>query len=158
MQQIIWDFSDFEKLAEKLTAGASTAVDTFPAMFKITEDMLRIEGEIFGSQGRRGGGSWKALQPDTAKRKGDTKILMGTQDESLFKSLTIRGAQFQILNVDNTVIEFGTERPYAYVHQTGSAWHIPRRPFLKFLPTDIDRWSNMLLDHLIAPFKLKHAR
>jgi phage gpG-like protein len=151
-----------------LAAGARQAGDTGIVMAKIVNDMLRVEKQIFYGQGRRGGGSWQQLAPDTVRKKGVgyqnilrtasakpgySKIGDVNSVDTLFRSLTEPGAPYQLLNVTNTTVEFGTDRPYAGAHQYGS-WlrFIPARPFLNFLQLDIDRWDAMIGGHLMAPF------
>lgn len=142
-----------ERVAAKLNLGADRALNNEEPMWNIVEDLFKIEAAIFSSGGRRGGGSWAKLKPDTIKRKGSSEILKGTHDESLFRSLTEPGAEFQILDVNRTRIEFGTNRPFAYVHQHGSSRrNIPRRPFIRFAPYDYNRWNQILAAHLMVPF------
>lgn len=152
MQFAILDFGSAEALAGKLTLSAEEAVHTLEPMLEIEADMFRIERSVFSSGGRRGGGSWKKLSDSTVKRKGgDSRILQDT--DALYDSVTRKGAEFQILETTNTGILFGTDRPWAYVQQSGSvAAGVPARPFLRFLPTDIDRWTELLLYHVAKPF------
>lgn len=151
-----------DKVVAKLEDSAELAINTLFPMEEIVTDMFRVEETIFSSGGRRGGGSWKKLKDDTVKRKGSVDILRGTGNskygdgpgDKLFESLTVRGAEFQILDVSRTGIIFGTERPFAAVHQQGSSSrNIPRRPFIKFTPFDIGRWNKILLNHIVKPFK-----
>jgi phage gpG-like protein len=154
MEFIILDFGTPKKAATTLEFMAEQAVRMQPPLIEIVDDMFKVEAEIFASAGRRGGGSWKMLTAETAKRKGNWQILRGTQDESLFRSLTEPGAPFQILQISNSEIFFGTERPWASVHQEGSRdGRIPRRPFIRFLPTDITRWQRIIQRHLTKPFR-----
>jgi len=155
-------------VAALLDIGAKQSRDTMVVMEKIVADMMRAERATFYAQGRRGGGSWKPLKPDTIRKKGVgyqnilrtdlanpgySKIEGSNSVDTLFRSLTRPGAQYQILNVTNTSIRFGTDRPYAGAHQHGS-WlrFIPARPFMTFLPSDQERWSRMISEHLMAPF------
>jgi len=151
-----------------LDFGATKGRDTAVVMERIVADMMRVERQTFYAQGRRGGGSWKPLLPDTVRKKGVgyqnilrtdlanpgySKIGGAQSVDTLFKSLTQPGARYQILDVTNSTILFGTERPYAGAHQHGS-WmrFIPARPFMTFLPTDEERWTRMMSEHLMAPF------
>lgn len=140
-----------EKLVAKLTIGAKLAGDPLPVVDLIAEDMFKIEAKVFSSKGRRGGGSWKKLKDDTVKRKGSDTILK--QSGILQDSLTIPNSQYQILEVHKTGIIFGTSRPFAAVHQYGSTYNNrPARPFIKFMPYDLNRWNKMLLEYLVEPF------
>ena len=151
-----------------LQTGAAQAENTRPVMDRIVVDMLRVEKRIFSAQGRRGGGSWKELAPDTVRKKGvgyqnilrtsnanpGYSKIGGTQSiDTLYRSLTQPGAPYQILGVRNSFIRFGTSRPYAGAHQHGS-WlrSIPSRPFLTFLEADYARWTRMIAEHLMEPF------
>lgn len=150
---MIFKIIDFEKSAErlaaKMNASAANAIATLPVMGAIEEDIFRIEETIFNSGGRRGGGSWAPLKPSTVKRKGNALILRDS--DSLFESVTVPGAEFQILDVSSTHIIFGTDRPWAVVHQEGNA-HNRARPFIRFLPNDVSRWTTMIARHLMEPF------
>lgn len=152
MEFLILDTGDADRLAVKLTESAEAATSFAEPFLEIELDMYRIEKAIFSSGGRRGGGSWKKLADSTAKRKGDVKILRDT--DALYNSLTEPDAPYQILDITPHMLVFGTERPYSVVHQMGStAAGVPRRPFIKFLPTDIDRWSRLLLSHVMKGFR-----
>lgn len=154
--------ADTEYVAGILKVGAQRAKDTRVVMERITADMMRVEAKTFESQGRRGGGSWKRLASDTVRKKGDSQILRtdgarpgysSLEPDALFRSLTVPDAPYQILNVTRNSIRFGTDRPYAEVQQRGS-WirSIPARPFLRFLPTDMNRWRTMMIEFLMEPF------
>lgn len=151
-----------------LQTGAAQADNTRPVMDRIVADMLGVEKRIFSAQGRRGGGSWKELAPDTVRKKGVgyqnilrtrsakpnySKIGGAQSIDTLYRSLTEPGAEYQILGVRKNLIRFGTSRPYAGTHQHGS-WlrSIPARPFLTFLEADYVRWNRMIAEHLMEPF------
>jgi hypothetical protein len=117
-------------------------------------DMMRVEAAQFSSQGRRGGGSWAQLKPDTVRKKGTSEILRTRgaspgyskfPEDSLFKSLTEPEAEFQVLHVTKSSIIFGTTHPFAEKLNR-------ERPFMRFLATDRARWGRMIAEHLMAPF------
>jgi phage gpG-like protein len=147
------DFGTTDRVARVLTELGDRAYTLVEPMAEITADMFRIERTIFSSGGRRGGGSWKSLAESTVKRrKGDARILRDT--DTLYNSLTEGGAPFQILDINNGGILFGTDRTWAEVHQYGSiSAGVPARPFLRFLPNDIDRWTGMIVRHLMRTVK-----
>lgn len=151
MQFIILDTGDAERFAHKLDHSALNAENFEVPLAEIQADIFRIEKIIFSSGGRRGGGSWKQLAESTMKRKVSTRILRDT--DALYSSVTEPGAEFQILKITPHHLVFGTERPYAYVHQYGSST-TPRRPFIRFLPTDVDRWARILLNHVMRGFRV----
>jgi len=162
---ILLDFGDVTREAMRLREGAKAAITTQYVMDKILADMYRIEGEIFKSQGRRGGGSWKGLSDITIKRKGmtDKLITIGMAEgynasgqDLLRKSVTDPTAEYSVGHATKTTISFGTSRPYGFVHQFGSTKRrVPPRPFIKFTGRDIDRWRQMIYDHLLRPHTVK---
>lgn len=144
---VIKDFGgSIEKEAARLELGAKAVNSLVPVMTRIAEDMMRIEGIVFNSQGRRGGGQWKPLKADTVKRKGNNLILVDTDE--LKASLTEPGATFQILHVTNSTVEFGTDDPVAALHNEGLG-NNPRRPLFKFVAGDNRRWNNWIVEHLM---------
>jgi phage gpG-like protein len=154
MKFALIDFGDPVKEAQRLREVGMKAADTKPVMWRIAYDMMRVEGEIFASQGRRGGGSWKPLKSRTARRKGSTIILIESSD--LVKSMSVPGAKYQQLKVTNYRVNLGTSRPWAFTHQFGSIdRNIPRRPFVKFESRDVDRWRQWIYDHILRPHKVR---
>jgi phage gpG-like protein len=159
----ITDFGDSERVARKFEATSALARNLKPIMEEVATDMMRVEGILFRSDGRRGGGSWARLKPDTVRKKGDTQILRteyakpgysSIGGNALYRSLTERDAPYQILHITDYTIEFGTDRPWAGVHEHGSAKRkIPRRPLMKFTAADLNRWSGMVSDFITEPFK-----
>lgn len=147
---IIRDFGSAEKEAVRLEKGAHAVNDLLPVMTRIAEDMMRVEEAVFSSQGRRGGGSWKPLKPETVKRKGSSQILVDTGQ--LKASLTEPGANFQILNISGSTIEFGTSDPVAVFHDEGRGQ--ARRPLFKLVPGDENRWASMITEHLMRPHRV----
>jgi phage gpG-like protein len=131
------------------------AVDLGPVKYEIALDMMEIVNQVFISEGRRGGGSWKRLAPSTIEKKGHSAILIDTGQ--LIESLTVPGAEHQVLTIDESPVgfEFGTDRPWAFVHQYGSenlVHEIPARPFLKFREKDEQNWRDMIATHILQPF------
>jgi phage gpG-like protein len=143
---VIRDFHTVERVAEKLQAHGERANDMFGVMTKIALDMLEAERKLFESQGRRGGGSWKPLKPDTIRRKGHNRILV--RSGMLKASLTELGAPFQVMDITNTTIRFGTDDPIGLVHEMGLGT-VPRRPIIKFGSFDNKRWNNWIIEHLM---------
>lgn len=160
MQVKITEFG-LERVAHHMDMSANLAGNTLPVVEKIVTDMLRIEGIVFSSGGRRGGGSWARLKPSTIRRKGNSTLLKTEgakhgystlgNNNTLFKSLTVPGAPFQILKFTSTMIDFGTERPGAEALQHGRP-DMNARPFMRFLPTDYERWGRILGDYITTPF------
>jgi phage gpG-like protein len=168
MELFITDNGSSKRVMALLKTGAGQAANTQTVMERIAIDMMRVEKQVFQSQGRRGGGSWTRLKATTIKKKGIggnnilrtdlaragySKIDGVQSSDTLYKSLTRLGSEYQIFRVMNDNVVFGTDRPYAGVHQQGS-WlrNIPARPFLRFLPSDQQRWIDLISVHLMEPF------
>lgn len=117
------------------------------ALNEIADDMLRVIGATFSSQGRRYGGSWHALDKDTVKEKRaageDPRILIATG--KLYKAYSVRGAPRQVLRITRSGITLGSTLPYAGVHQYGTD-DVPQRQFVNFFPQDKARWAKMMED------------
>jgi len=137
-------------VAEHMDESAMASLDLSEPIYRILLDIMRIERVQFESEGRRGGGSWKKLAPSTITKKGHGMILR--DKDELINSVTEPGAPHQILEVYPEGFAFGTTRDWAEVHQYGSD-RVPRRPFLRFLPSDAAKWSRWLGDHITNSFR-----
>jgi phage gpG-like protein len=147
----ITDYGSPQIVAKHMEESGLLASDMMEPMARIALDMMRITGINFSSGGRRGGGSWKRLAPSTIERKGHDTILVDTG--ALKASVTEAGAPFQILDFDKEGLNFGTDRPWAFVHQYGRVDKtIVARPFLRFIDSDETKWNNWLLEYLTKPF------
>lgn len=143
---------NFDKAERHMYESGERARDFGMVFEEVAADIFRIEEAIFKSSGRRGGGSWKGDKLDTLQRKGFPKKIL-VDSGSLKSSVTEPGANYQILHVNKLGIEFGTSRPYAAVHQFGHPYNNrPKRPFIRFLPTDISRWSRWMIERVMLPF------
>lgn len=161
---VVTDFGTAAEVALRMEKSAAFSTDMMPALFQISEDMYRIEAEVFAKSGPRGGTKWKALKEDTVERKGSAEVLQGTArfgygmgpGDYLKRSVTVPGAEFGILEFTSDVsVEFGTDVPWALVQQHGSDYNNrPARPFLRFLENDYHRWSRIIIDHIMRPFRV----
>lgn len=148
----VFDFGSILEETERLNKGALAAENTKEPLIKISVQMMEAEDALFASQGRRGGGSWKHIKPETAERKGSSVILIDTG--TLRDSLTKPNAPFQILRIGNTELEFGTSAPAAAaLHEGSSDGSLPARPLLRFTGGDVDSWIRIIEDHLLAPHR-----
>jgi hypothetical protein len=136
-----------EVLSKQLGRGKQKAVNMKSGLDEVADDMLRIFGINITSGGRRGGGSFAALDPKYVASKVSSgysaKPLIATRD--LLTSVSKRGAEYQHLEVDAKSILFASTLPYAEIQQHGGRGIKPR-DYLKILPTDIKRWGNLLED------------
>jgi|SRR5215472_650814 len=143
------------RIAEMRTRYAklgAAMVNLRPAMEIIGVELTDIAKETFLSQGRRGGGSWKALsykRQHEKEREGiDPRILFG-ETHRLFVSVTEPGSSENVLQVKGSGNEWqvilGTKVPYAKVHWVGSIKrNIPQRRFFKSIPSDRERYDRIL--------------
>lgn len=143
----IFIFGD-ERVHRQLLRGAAVAVNPKVAFNVIASDLMNVIGANFESQGRRGGGSWKFLQPDTIRRKlakgQDPRILIATG--ALMRSMTERGDINQNLQVTSKTIRLSSELPYAEAHDQGIGQ--PKRQFTRILPTDRARWASYVTQEI----------
>lgn len=127
----------------KVLRGAHTLLQTpLPTLNKIADDLMRVTEINWLSENRRGGGSWKALSPayEEAKIAGGYDMRMMVRTNTLLPSMTIRGAEFQDLEVGNNEISLDTTVPYA--EEAGAA-----RPFNEgVIPSDRDRWARWIAE------------
>lgn len=138
-------------VAEHMEESGALANEIENVLMDIAVNMMEITNKNFTSEGRRGGGSWKRLATSTILRKGHSQILVETGD--LIDSLTMPGHEYSILNFTPEGLEYGTDRPWAFVHQHGrNDGTIPQRQFLEFLPSDEARWRAMFEVHILRPF------
>ena len=157
----------FIETARMLSKTAQQARSFKRPLRMIRTDVFRIEEALLRSQGRRGGGSWKRLRPDTRRKKGSSRIIYtaGARegyseygDNTLVKSLTQLDAPFHHSRVEHFSLTFGTDRPYAHTHQYGSsARHIPARPLVRFTEQDQQRWIGWIGAHMMRPYRGQSA-
>lgn len=70
----------------------------------------------------------------------------------LYNSLTEEKNPEMILEVTPQTIRYGSRVPYAEVLQKGSPEHgIRARPFIRFLPGDLERWSRTVSSYILEP-------
>src|SRR5262245_49475951 len=121
-----------------LRRGMAAAEFMEPALERVAIDMMDVVQRNFESQGRRGGGSWKRLDPKWEARKIeaglDPRILIARG--ALMDSVTRWGAPNQDLRIDNDSIELRSELDYAAAQQFGTG-RIPARPYLDFVGGDV---------------------
>lgn len=145
-----------KQVQRQLFRGAERAGNMRPALWKVREDMFRVIRMTFQSQGRRGGGSWKQLDPETVARKiregRDPKILYATHH--LVDSLTVRGNRYMRSKVTRHDITLDTTLPYADTQQHGDESRgIVARPFIHFTLRDRVRWVKMCEESLMAAMR-----
>ena len=146
-------------------SGDAAVLEMKKVMELIFVDMLVVTEKNISSEGHRGGGSYAQLKPGTLRKKGSAEILytMGANpkyskygNDTLVRSVTQPDARFQVKQITRDSVALGTKRPYAGAHQYGStARKIPRRPFLGFIASDVERWNGWIAEKLMEPLTEK---
>lgn len=136
-----------KQVATRFERMGLAAVSAKPAMETISEEIMRIFGQIFESQGRRGGGSWKRDSAEWLLRKQRMNLdpRIGHASLALRRSLTIPGDAHQIKDVTDTSVHVGTDLPYAATEQL-------HRPFVHFTVYDRMRMRMIVRNHLMRAF------
>lgn len=145
----------FKRVADIFTRMGMAAADAVPFWEEeVLPDMERVELELFRSQGRRGGGSWKFLSPETINakaRKGQNPLINIATGEML-RSLSDPEGQLSglgggksgnaIREVYPNMIRFGTSAPGAAESQT-------YRPIIRFTKFDRARWARWFVRYIV---------
>jgi phage gpG-like protein len=150
-----------ERVAVKFNRMGHDMVNAKPGFKDVGDYLMQITDTQFNSQGRRGGGSWKRLDPKwlkfKAKKGWDLRILhqMHPKSGSLRRSVTVRRATGQVLEIEKDSLNFGSSIPYAARHQFGVQGKTPARPFIRILKTDETKIRNTLRDHIMQAWERK---
>jgi phage gpG-like protein len=128
-----------------LKRGMRAASDFSDPLSEIADDIYRVIGINFSSQGRRGGGSWAMVSEEWARRKTSPLILIETG--YLRDSMTTGDP-----HISSHRLEMESEAEYAAIHQFGGNG-IPARPFVRFIDSDRERWHDLLSNHLIQAMR-----
>lgn len=142
-----------EDFQYELVATGQRAVSLFPVMDEIADKVLERERRLFESRGATGGRYWSPLRSSTVRIK--TKL--GVPDpfaplrrtDSLMKSLSVRGAEFQILEVNDDSFHLATEHEAAEYHAEGTA-HMPARPPLVIPKAQAQEYVKMIKDYVFG--------
>lgn len=140
-----------KQMQRNLLRGAAEASNMRPALREIADDMMRVIGATFNSQGRRYGGSWTRLKPATIREKLrkrlDPRTLIARR--RLMNSLTRPRSRNMELTISGSDISLDSKLVYAKTHQYGDEERgIPARPFVRIYPQDRARWARIAEDHL----------
>jgi hypothetical protein len=104
------------------------------------------------AQGRRGGGSWAFLKPDTIRRKAkrglDPRTEFATHD--LYNSLT-RLAAGSHVQTSSSSVQFGSDLAYARAQHFGlRSKNLPARPLITIVEGDRKKMAKTILDHIVG--------
>lgn len=115
--------------------------------YEMIPDMERIEDQLFVSQGRRGGGSWKGLSPDYLRRKMrsglDPRINIATG--TMLASLVNEDMPYAVREITDFKLVFGSRAPGVEQSQK-------YRPVMKFTKYDRRRWAQWWAEYITMRF------
>lgn len=141
-----------EAVSTRFARMARDTGDASPAFSDIADELMRVTAIQFDSQGRRGGGSWKHLTTKWLNfkiRHAYNPAILHMR-HNLRRSVTVKGAAGQILDISPTELNFGSSISYARTHQYGyPPRNIPARPFIKLIEGDRRKIRDMIRDHIM---------
>lgn len=115
-------------------SGYAERADNLEPVFNdtIIPKIMQRERRMFETRGASSGVYWTPLKASTVKRKQRDKSIADPfaplrNTDALMKSLSERGARYQILDVDDDGFTFGTSHPAAGFHMSGTN-DMPARP------------------------------
>jgi len=119
-----------------------------PAMEAILRRLMRIIGQTFESEGRRGGGSWKQDTEEWLLRKQRDNLdpRIGHATLALRNSVSVWGAEHQIRDVGPQHAKLGSNLEYADTSQR-------HRPFIKLTKADKAEMRVIVRDYLITAWR-----
>lgn len=137
--------ADLKKFTRKLNKFAQKIKDLRSYFEEAGRNFLEEERGIFLHKVPTGK-PWANLKPATWKRK-KTKHIM-RESNTLFKSLTKRGAKGNIFHITPSNLTVGTAISYAIFHQKGTK-KMPKREVVTLSKGLIRRWT-LAMSHFVA--------
>lgn len=132
----------------KMERAAFSVSNAEPFLHVVMDDIERIERALFSSQGRRGGGSWRGLSPETiaakVRKSQDPRINIATG--ALLHSVSDQHAEYAVREVTRSSLRFGTTAPGAKQSQM-------HRPIFKFTRFDRARWAKWWGEYIVRYFR-----
>lgn len=125
------DVNGEQQMSRDLRRIARNVSDLRPIGDEIADLMMDEAYENFATEGGHLSGGWAPLAESTIRAKGNDIILFRTGD--LQGALTERGDAHQVIDMGPDFLIFGTDLPYAELHQTGTG-RMPRRRPLEVSP------------------------
>jgi len=118
-------------------SGYAERADDLTPVFEdtILPKIMRREQRMFETRGASSGVYWSPLKGSTVERKKRNPDVTHIFDplretDALMKSLSERGARYQVLDVDQDGFTFGTSHPAAGFHQEGTGRMRARPPLV----------------------------
>jgi hypothetical protein len=140
-----------EDTAYYLQSVGENAEQAEPVLWDIVDKILAREKRMFESRGATSGVYWTPLKGETVKwkvREGSSTPLEPLRFYgSLMKSLTEKGARYQVLDVDDKGLFLETRHPAAGYHASGTS-KMARRPPLIIPAKHAQEYIGMLNDFI----------
>ncbi len=141
-------------LSRGFSRYAEDVQDMHEAFEEIAADFWESNEKQFVTEGKYGGGRWRALAPSTLRAKPGglpTLVREGTLKDSLTK-----GNPWTIEKIEPLQVTLGTKVPYALYHQRGTG-NMPKRPVIAVPETQRTRWHKIIQRYLVqqAPREVK---
>ena len=150
MVQFSLNIEGEEQVSRMINRTTDRAEDLRPFLDAVATFLPQIMEEQFSSEGARTGG-WAPLSPDYADQKakkwGNQPILVASG--RMRRSLVGSGEGSISRQVGRDSLEFGTDIPYAGLHQTGTS-RMPMRRILDLKEDDRKAILKMLQRHLFG--------
>ena len=141
-----------EDFQYELRAIGRRAVNLYPVMDKIADKLLFREGRMFETRGATSGVYWSPLKKSTVERKTRAGVADPfaplRRSDKLMKSLSVRGAEYQVLEIDDDSVYLSTELPYAEIHAAGNLPRMPARPPLIVPKSHAHEYIKMIRDDI----------
>lgn len=120
---VLNSFDEFVTMLNDMVKPVQEPKIQQPTWQSVINILQEMEQGFFASSAGPDGEAWAPLKPYTVKKKGHDIILRETYE--LEKGLTGQSAT-SVRETNPTMLEFGTSRDWAWVHQDGSG-RIPQR-------------------------------
>jgi phage gpG-like protein len=150
---VTWQVFGIRESIISLDRGQKALTNFSHPLDLVADDMYDIIRQNFMSEGRRGGGSWRAVRDKkTIRTRLSYMILIRTG--RLFAAATGQSDEGKA-TIRPHQVTLRIKVPYAAVHQFGSndSRNIPARPYIEFTEHDRDRFRSYMQDHLIQAMR-----
>lgn len=143
-----------EDFQYELTAIGDRATDLYDVFDTIADMVLDREAAMFETRGATSGRYWSPLRDSTVRRKQRIPSVVDPfaplrREDKLMRSLSVRDAEYQILEVSDDGFYLATEHPAAEYHASGTA-NMPARPPLIIPAKHAREYMQMIRDEVFG--------
>lgn len=139
---VLNSFDEFVTMLNDMVKPVQEPKIQQPTWQSVINILQEMEQGFFASSAGPDGEAWAPLKPYTVKKKGHDIILRETYE--LEKGLTGQSAT-SVRETNPTMLEFGTSRDWAWVHQDGSG-RIPQRMMVGMTEESINDVLDVVAD------------